>query len=236
MLISFVIPFYNEEKNLFEFLTSLKESIDSFENYEFEIILINDSSTDNGRELVLDFISNDGRFRLIDNIKNSGQTACFRKGFSIIKGEYVFRIDSDLQDDPRDLKYFISKIDQNPDVIMGVRENRKHHKLLRIATAVYSVIVIALLDSPFRDSGSFVAFRTKYIKDLPLKNNDHRYLPLIVLERGGVNIREVIVKHSRRLHGSSSYTVFSKIFLGFPELIFFIIKLKMGFYSHKNKS
>ena len=71
MLVSFVIPFYNEEENLFEFLTSLKESIDSFENYEFEIILINDSSTDNGRELVLDFISNDGRFRLIDNIKNS---------------------------------------------------------------------------------------------------------------------------------------------------------------------
>jgi len=236
MLVSFVIPFYNEEENLFEFLTLLKESIDLLEEYEFEIILINDSSSDNGRELVLDFIKDDDRFKLIDNIKNSGQTACFRKGFSIIKGEYVFRIDSDLQDDPRDLKYFISKIDQNPDVIMGVRENRKHHKLLRIATAVYSVIVIALLDSPFRDSGSFVAFRTKYIKDLPLKNNDHRYLPLIVLERGGVNIREVIVKHSRRLHGSSSYTVFSKIFLGFPELIFFIIKLKMGFYSHKNKS
>ncbi len=236
MLISFVIPFYNEEKNLFEFLTSLKESIDSFENYEFEIILINDSSSDNGRELVLDFIKDDDRFKLIDNIKNSGQTVCFLKGFSMVKGEYTFRIDSDLQDNPGDLKYFMSKINENPDIIMGVRENRKHHRLLRMATAIYSVIVIALVDSPFRDSGSFVAFKTKYIRSLPLKNNDHRYLPLIVLERGGVNIREVIVKHSRRLHGSSSYTVFSKIFLGFPELIFFIIKLKMGFYSHKNKS
>ena len=231
MLVSFVIPFYNEEENLFEFLTLLKESIDLLEEYEFEIILINDSSSDNGRELVLDFIKDDDRFKLIDNIKNSGQTACFRKGFSIIKGEYVFRIDSDLQDDPRDLKYFISKIDQNPDVIMGVRENRKHHKLLRIATAVYSVIVIALLDSPFRDSGSFVAFRTKYIKDLPLKNNDHRYLPLIVLERGGVNVKEVIVRHNPRRSGKSSYTVFSKLFFGFPELMLFVIKLKMKVYS-----
>jgi|SaaInlStandDraft_7_1057024.scaffolds.fasta_scaffold36459_2 glycosyltransferase involved in cell wall biosynthesis len=234
MLISFVIPFYNEEKNLFEFLTSLKESIDSFENYEFEIILINDSSTDNGRELVLDFISNDGRFRLIDNIKNSGQTACFLKGFDMVKGEYTFRIDSDLQDNPRDLKYFMEKVNQSPDIIMGVRENRKHHRLLRMATAIYSVIVIALIDSPFRDSGSFVGFKTKYIRDIPLKNNDHRYLPLIVLERGGVNIREVIVRHRPRIYGSSSYTVFSKIVLGFPELIFFIIRLKTGYYSRKN--
>jgi glycosyltransferase involved in cell wall biosynthesis len=231
MLISFVIPFYNEEENLFEFLTLLKESIDLLEEYEFEIILINDASSDNGRELVLDFIKDDDRFKLIDNIKNSGQTACFLKGFSMVKGEYTFRIDSDLQDNPGDLKYFISKLNENPDIIMGVRENRKHHRLLRMATAIYSVIVIALVDSPFRDSGSFVAFKTKHIKNLPLKNNDHRYLPLIVLERGGVDVKEVIVRHSPRKSGKSSYTVFSKLIFGFPELILFIIKLKMKVYS-----
>ena len=231
MLISFVIPFYNEEGNLFDFLTLLKESIDLYTEYEFEIILINDASSDNSRDIAIDFITDDNRFQLIDQKNNTGQTACFVRGFSIVKGEYVFRIDSDLQDDPRDLKYFMEKIKQSPDIIMGVRENRKHHRLLRMATAIYSVIVIALVDSPFRDSGSFVAYRAKYIKDLPLKNNDHRYLPLIVLERGGVNVKEVIVRHNPRRSGKSSYTVFSKLFFGFPELMLFVIKLKMKVYS-----
>ena len=236
MLISFVIPFYNEEGGLFEFLTLLKESINSFDDYEFEIILINDSSTDKSRELVLDFIGNDDRFRLIDNIINSGQTTCFKKGFDMVKGEYTFRIDSDLQDNPKDLKFFLEKINQSPDIIMGVRENRKHRRILRLATAIYSVIVIALIDSPFRDSGSFVCFKTKYLKSIPLQNNDHRYLPLIVLERGGVKVREVIVRHGERIYGKSNYSVFSKIILGIPELIIFIIRLKMGYYSRKNIS
>jgi len=231
MLISFVIPFYNEEGSLFDFLTLLKESIDLYIEYEFEIILINDASYDNSRNIAIDFTKGDSRFQLIDQEKNTGQTACFVRGFSIVKGEYVFRIDSDLQDDPRDLKYFMEKIKQSPDIIMGARENRKHHRLLRIATAIYTVIVIALVDSPFRDSGSFVAYKTKYIKDLPLKNNDHRYLPLIVLERGGMDVKEEIVSHNPRRFGKSKYTVFSKLIFGFPELIFFIIKLKMRVYS-----
>ena len=87
MLISFVIPFYNEEGNLYDFLSLLRESIEPHQEYEFEIILIDDCSTDNGKKVVLDFIADDNMFRLVEQSHNSGQTACFRKGFGLAKGE-----------------------------------------------------------------------------------------------------------------------------------------------------
>ncbi len=231
MLISFVIPFYNEEGNLHEFLLLLKNSINLHQEYEFEVILINDCSTDNGRKVVLDFIADDNMFRLVEQSHNSGQTACFRKGFGLAKGEYIFRIDSDMQDDPRDLKYFLDKIDTKPDIIMGIREDRQHNRFLRAAHAIYDVIVILLINSPFKDSGSFVAFKAKHVRNLNLVHNDHRYLPLIVFYKGGKNIKELVVSHKQRGYGVSKYTTFNKIITGLPELIFFLIRLKTNFYS-----
>ena len=75
---------------------------------------------------------------------NSGQTGCFKKAFAEAIGEYIIRMDADLQDSPSDLHFFIDKINEKADIIMGIRENRKHSRALKLATAIYNVIIIML--------------------------------------------------------------------------------------------
>ena len=86
-----------------------------------------------------------------------------------------------------------------------------HNRFLRAAHAIYDVIVILLINSPFKDSGSFVAFKAKHVRNLNLVHNDHRYLPLIVFYKGGKNIKELVVSHKQRGYGVSKYTTFNKI-------------------------
>ena len=115
---------------------------------------------------------------------------------------------------------------------MGVRVQRQHNLLLRISSIVYDFLIRALYDTKLKtNSGSFVAFKTMYVKNLPWKKNDHRYLPLIVIQRGAKNIIDVDVFHREREHGKTNYPYLKKIILGPPEVIKLIIRLKNGFYD-----
>ncbi len=175
--------------------------------------------------------SKDKNFKLIRMHTNSGQTGCFKKAFSEASGEYIIRMDADLQDNPSDLYFFLEKINDNADMVMGIRENRKHSHILKFSTALYNLLIIMLYDSPLTmHSGSFIAFKSEFVKDIPFKNNDHRYLPLIAINRGANNIREIIVSHNERIYGSSNYSLLKKVLLGIPELIFFLVRLRFGFY------
>ena len=232
-LVSLVIPFFNEEPSLIKLLPLVKDNLEQA-NVNYEVLLIDDASIDNSASVVEKFISESKSkdFRLIRMHTNSGQTGCFKKAFSEAVGEYIIRMDADLQDSPSDLHFFIDKINEKADIIMGIRENRKHSRALKLSTAIYNVIIIMLYDSPLTmHSGSFVAFKSKFVKGIPFKNNDHRYLPLIAISRGAINIREIIVSHSERLYGSSNYSLLKKIIFGIPELVFFLIRLKTGFYK-----
>ena len=141
-------------------------------------------------------------------------------------------MDSDLQDNPSDLRHFMDKITEGADLVMGIRENRKHSHALKFATAIYNVLIIMLYNSPLTmHSGSFIAFKSKFVKDIPFKKNDHRYLPLIAISRGASNIREIVVSHNERKYGNSNYSIFKKIILGIPELILFLVRMKFGFYK-----
>jgi len=229
-LITLVVPFYNEELSLAELLPNIRDNLEK-SGIEYEVLLINDASTDNSRSVVEKFILKNNKFILINMNINSGQTGCFKKAFANARGKYIIRMDADLQDNPSDLCFFIEKIHNNADIVMGIRENRKHSHILKFATALYNLIIIILYDSPLTmHSGSFIAFKSEFVKNIPFKNNDHRYLPLIAINRGAVNIREIIVSHDERKYGGSNYSLLKKVVLGIPELIFFLARLKLGFY------
>jgi len=231
-LVTLVIPFYNEELSLIELLPRVKDNLEK-SGITYEVLLINDASTDGSNAVVEKFIieSKDKNFKLIRMHTNSGQTGCFKKAFSEASGEYIIRMDADLQDNPSDLYFFIDKINDNADMVMGIRENRKHSHILKFSTALYNLIIIMLYNSPLTmHSGSFIAFKSEFVKDIPFKNNDHRYLPLIAINRGANNIREIIVSHNERIYGSSNYSLLKKVLLGIPELIFFLVRLRFGFY------
>jgi glycosyltransferase involved in cell wall biosynthesis len=233
LLISVVIPFHNEEDSLAELLPEL-QSVLSEAGVDAEVLLVDDASTDRSASIVSEIIEGDDRFRLLTMSGRGGQTGCFKLAFAAAGGEYILRMDADLQDDPRDIPLFLQKIDAGADLIMGLREARKHTRVLRIASALFDLVILTLFNSPLHsNTGSFVAFRAEVVKDLPWYKNDHRYLPLIAMYRGATRVREVFVRHRARKYGRSKYGRYRKIVLGIPEVIWFLIRLRLGRYRQR---
>ena len=224
---SIVIPFRDEEKNLEILLPSLAKVV-SEQEFPVELILVNDCSTDESLKVCKEKLTLFDNCKILDLDQPSGQTGAFREAFSVAQGGYLVRMDADLQDDPEDLPLFFEKFRQGSELVMGLRECRKHRKLLRLASMLYDMLILLLYDTPLHsNSGSYVGFQTSLIKDIHWYPNDHRYLPLIALQRGAQNISEVIVRHSPRIHGESKYKPIRKILFGIPEVMRFLLRLKL---------
>ena len=125
---SIVIPFRNEEKNLEILLPILSKAINEIK-YNFEVILVDDLSFDNGEQVCRSNANKFDNFKLLRLKERGGQSGAFKKGFQEAKGEYLIRMDSDLQDNPMDLRLFVEKFEEGCDLVMGLRECRKHRRL-----------------------------------------------------------------------------------------------------------
>jgi len=228
---------YNEESSLPQLIQELNSVMLALDATT-EIIFVDDASTDSSYDLIKQLIIGIEGYKLLQLPKRGGQTGCFQAGFSAARGEYIIRMDSDLQDDPRDLPKFYKIIKtENPDLIMGLREHRQHTRLFRLATSLYDVMILILFDSTlFTNSCSLVAFRASHVTNIKLRHNDHRYLPLIVMSRVGVKTKQLIVNHRTRKHGRSRYSTCRKLLLGPPEFILFLLRLSFGRYQTKNPS
>lgn len=214
-----------------ELLPHLLEVMELVER-SHEVILVDDASSDASAEVIRSFQEDNPTIGLISLPERGGQTECFREAFGQVRGEHVIRMDADLQDDPSDLARFLEKIDEGADLVMGLRECRKHPRMLRFASGVYDLLVLLLFDSPLHsNSGSYVAFRTSFIREIPFRKNDHRYIPLIVMRRGAKNIGEVFVRHHERRFGETHYKPLKKLLLGLPEMFLFLIRLYRGVYD-----
>tara|TARA_X000001036_G_C20067893_1_gene557809 strand:- start:121 stop:549 length:429 start_codon:yes stop_codon:yes gene_type:complete len=141
-------------------------------------------------------------------------------------------MDSDLQDDPKDLHKFDEILDKNFDIILGFRGKRKHNIFLKILTYFFDRIVNFLSFSNLRSSsGSFICFRSKFFKKIRLKNNDHRYLTIIAQAKGAEKNISIDINHRSRKFGKSNYNSFTKILFGVFEIIGLYIRIKKKFYE-----
>lgn len=232
MFFSIAIPVYNELNSLRVLLPALCKTLDAVPGHEFEILVVDDCSTDGTKELLKQFSAAHPNIKPVFLERRSGQTGAFREAFARARGEAIIRMDGDLQDSPEDLPQFFRLFEQGADLIMGLRECRKHPRFYRLMGYLYDAFVVLLFNSPLQcNSGSFVGFRSKFVKDVRLKGNDHRFLPLIVMERGAKNIREVFVRHGERQFGTSKYRLLSKLFIGFFDLMRFFVCMKSGCYK-----
>lgn len=233
-LISIVICARDEEKSLGELIPGLQEVVNS-DDRPFEVIIVDDHSSDGTADLIAKHQKNFPELLFIQLPYHGGQTGCFKEAFREARGGHIIRMDADLQDDPRDLPKFLERIDEGSELIIGLRECRKHGRFMRFAGAVYDLIVLALFDTPLHSStGSYVGFKASLVKDILFRKNDHRYLPLIAIHRGAQNISEVIVRHNERKFGASNYNAFWKLVLGVPEVLFFLLRLYFGRYDVKS--
>lgn len=198
MLISIVIPVHNEEGSLLQLIDELDGVIREV-TYSIEVIFVNDVSTDNTPKILEEFKQKYSYVKAIHLSKRGGQTGCYQMAFQEAKGKYIIRMDGDLQDNPRYLNQFFPLCMNGQDLIMGLRGLRKHHRFLRMVSMLFDALMILLFDSPLHThTSSFIAFKAEFVKGITFKKNDHRYLPLIAINRGASKIREIVVGHRER--------------------------------------
>ena len=206
MTISIVIPLYNEEENVRELYGSLKPVMDSLRN-EYEIIFIDDGSTDNTLSLLQEIQEADDTVIVLSLRRNFGQTAAFAAGFDYSRGDIIVTMDGDLQNDPKDIPKLLELMKDN-DLVSGWRKIRKDPFLSRRLPSILANSLISKVTGVnLHDYGcSLKAYRRDVIKNLKLYGEMHRFIPAVA-SWYGVRIAEVETTHHPRLRGKSKYGI-----------------------------
>jgi glycosyltransferase involved in cell wall biosynthesis len=205
--ISVVVPMRNEEKNVKDFYTEVTSTLDAF-GRPYEVLVIDDGSTDSTFACLAELQALDSRLRVIRFRRNFGQTAAFAAGFAHARGSYIVTSDGDLQNDPRDIPAMIQKLEAGPDIVAGWRKDRKDAFLnRRLPSMIANWIISFATGVKLHDYGcSLKVFRAEVVKPMKLYGEMHRFLPAIAAEQG-VDIVEHVVNHRARVHGKSKYGI-----------------------------
>lgn len=206
--VSIVIPLMNEEDNVSRMCSELRAVMDR-ESTRYEVLFINDGSTDKTGVRLQDEIGNDPRFSVIEFTRNFGQSAAMAAGFSMARGSVMVPMDGDLQNDPADIPSLVAKLDEDDgyDVICGWRKNRKDKWLSRKLPSMVANRIIRRLTycEDIHDFGcTLKAYRREVLEDLRLYGEMHRFLPYMCRRRGA-RMTESVVNHRPRIAGQTKY-------------------------------
>ncbi len=202
---SIVVPFYNEQE-VVEKLCSRISRVMRHIDRPYEIILVNDGSTDRTGEILESLASKDKLVTFVDLRRNFGQTTALQAGFDEACGEVIIAMDGDMQHDPYEIPLFIRKIDEGYDIASGWRVRRGDNLLLRrVPSRVANWLLAKISGVPLHDFGTtFKAYRREVLQDVRLYGDMHRFVPA-VCARLGAKICEVPIKNIRRPAGKSNY-------------------------------
>lgn len=216
--ISVIIPTYNEEGNVELLCNELKTVLSSLK-LNFEIIFIDDCSTDTTNQRLLALHTNDPTVKIIKFRKNFGQSAAMKAGFEHSQGRYIISMDADLQNDPLDIPPMIEKIEkENFDVVCGWRYNRQDSAQKKIFSKLANRIRSFLTGETIHDSGCTLrVYKREAIRDLELNGELHRYIPAMLLWKG-YQIGEIKSNHRQRVSGKSKYN-WKRLTKGFLDLL-----------------
>jgi glycosyltransferase involved in cell wall biosynthesis len=204
-MLSIVIPIHNEEPcilPLYDRLTAVLEPMAR----TYELIFVDDASTDRSFELLANLVETDVRLKVIRLRRNFGQTAALAAGFDEAQGEVIISLDGDLQHDPEDIPALLTKIDQGYDIASGWRKNRVDNPITRkIPSRIANWLMSKASGISLRDFGTtFKAYRAEVLKDINLYGELHRFIPALA-SFYGARIAEVPIRNSPRPHGGSHY-------------------------------
>lgn len=200
--ISVVVTVYNEEDNVLPLYAKI---VDALQDEPFEVIFVNDGSTDNTLPNILSIA--DQRVRLIEFRKNYGQSAALAAGIRMAEGQYIVTMDGDLQNDPADIPGMIAMAEQgNFDLVAGIRANRKDDFFIRkIPSFIANRIIMRSTGVKIKDNGcALKVFRAEIIKGIGIYGEMHRFISVLAALEGA-RISQMNVRHHPRIHGSSKY-------------------------------
>jgi len=217
MDLSIVIPIFNEQENL-PILYSKLVSVLKKLGKNYEIVFVNDGSTDSSFSVLKDIKVYDKNILIINFRKNFGQTAALDAGFKHARGDVIVTLDADLQNDPEDIPKVLDKL-QNYDVVSGWRFPRHDSLSKKIFSRIADLIRKIILKDKIHDSGcTLKAYRKEAVKDLNLFGEMHRYIPVLIASNG-FKIGEIKVKHHKRKYGKTKYGI-RRIFRGLLDLFY----------------
>lgn len=215
--ISFVIPVYNEEENvpiLFRELTAVAVKLGS----PYEIIFVNDCSSDRSFEVIRDLARENPVVRCVSFPENRGQSAALGAGFQAATGEVVITMDADLQNDPADIPMLLEQFGPY-DMVNGWRKNRQDSLSKKISSRIGNCVRNLLTDENINDTGcSLKVMRADMLKKIKMYRGLHRFLPTL-MRIEGAKIIELPVNHRHRQFGVSKYTNLRRGVEGFQDLM-----------------
>jgi glycosyltransferase involved in cell wall biosynthesis len=202
-----VIPIRNEAPSLVELYREFTETLTAW-GRPYEIIVVDDGSTDESFEILARLQAADSRLRVIRFRRNFGQTAAFAAGFAHARGRLIVTSDGDLQNDPHDIPAMIDLLERRYDIVCGWRKDRKDALVSRrLPSTLANALISAVTGVHLHDYGcSLKVFRAEIVKDMKLYGEMHRFLPAIASEQTS-SIGEMVVNHRPRKYGQSKYGI-----------------------------
>jgi glycosyltransferase involved in cell wall biosynthesis len=241
--LSVVIPIRNEAPSLVELHRELTETLGA-SGRSYEIIIVDDGSSDEGFTILARLQAVDSRLRVIRLRRNFGQTAAFAAGFAHARGRLIVTSDGDLQNDPRDIPAMVAMLEGGFDIVCGWRKDRKDKFISRrLPSMMANGLISVVTGVHLHDYGcSLKVFRAEIVRGMKLYGEMHRFLPAIASEQTS-SIGEMVVNHRPRKYGQSKYGIGRtvrvildlltvKFLLSYatrPLQIFGLVGLAMGF-------
>ncbi|MBI5050690.1 MAG: glycosyltransferase family 2 protein, partial [Nitrospirae bacterium] len=194
MLVSIVVPLFNEEENVILLYNALKSAMDK-SGRGYEILFVDDGSTDNTPPLIKQIAQQDDRVKPLSFRRNFGQTAAFAAGFDHAKGDVIITIDGDLQNDPEDIPKMLSLIGEY-DIVSGWRRHRKDPFFTRrLPSMIANYLISRVTGVKLHDYGcSLKAYKADVVKNINLYGEMHRFMPAVA-SWYGVKIAELETAH-----------------------------------------
>jgi glycosyltransferase involved in cell wall biosynthesis len=203
--VSVVVPLYNEQECIRPLHAAIVQSLAQL-GCTFEMIFVDDGSTDHTAAVATEVARNDSRLCIVRFRRNYGQTAAMAAGIEHARGETIVTMDGDLQNDPNDIRRLLEKLDQGYDIVVGWRFKRQDKLVSRkIPSRIANWLIGRVTGVPIRDNGcSLKAYRASLIKQIPLYSEMHRFIPAMA-SIAGPRIAEIKVRHHARQFGESKY-------------------------------
>jgi len=215
--ISVIVPAYNEQDSLSELHARLHEVLEGL-GRSYEIIFVDDGSTDRSMELLEGLHAGDPHVKVIQLRKNCGKSAALQLGFGAARGVIVITMDADLQDEPKEIPRFIEKIEEGYDLVSGWKSVRRDPVSKILPSRLFNKVTSLMTGIPIHDFNcGFKAYVGEAVRDINLYGELHRYVP-VLLHRKGYSVTEIRVVHHPRRFGRSKYGL-ERFVRGFLDLL-----------------
>jgi len=215
-MISVIIPAFNEIGSLPELMDQLRKALHIYKKWE--ILFVDDGSTDGSTEFLNDLSRKDENVTLIQFHRNYGKSAALAEGFKRAKGEFLITMDADLQDDPAEIPNLMKKLEEGFDLVSGWKKERKDPISKRFPSKIFNYVTRIMTGVKIHDFNcGLKIYRKEVIKTLDLYGGRHRYIPALA-GHNKFRISEIQVNHRPRMHGVTKYGG-SRLFHGFFDLI-----------------